>query len=343
MYYIRFYDIIQEKGGKIMPSILTHALFAEDVYQQVTSNKIVEMIKKNQSLFYMGSSGPDFLFFYHALPWESYKDHTLNKLGSMVHASHVDDFYEEAIRCIQQQKHKEIQERMFVYLLGHLCHWALDKTAHPYIYYRTGNCKGQSASYHHRLEAMIDTKMLAMKKQCSVKEFPTYDIVKTDREILQAIARIYVPVAKKVFDTQLKVSQIKESLQSWYDVLKLFHDPKDQKYKFLKFWEERLHRKWKFSGYIIRSHEGNELDIFNESHQVWKHPCDDTLQFTTSFLDLYEIAQEEVLEVIEKVYACVYENRSFDDVRALLKNASYNSGKSDSYESDMQYFDIIFE
>ena len=39
MYYIRFYDIIQEKGGKIMPSILTHALFAEDVYQHVKKFK----------------------------------------------------------------------------------------------------------------------------------------------------------------------------------------------------------------------------------------------------------------------------------------------------------------
>lgn len=324
-----------------MPSIFTHAIFAEDVYQHLSLENIVKMIEKNQSLFYMGSSGPDFLFYHHALPWESYKGHTLSKLGSMVHAGHVDDFYKEAITCIQQQKHKDIQERMFVYLLGHLCHWALDKTTHPYIYYRTGDCKGQSASYHHRLEAMIDTKMLALKKQCTVKEFPAYDIVKTDREILQAISRIYVPIANKIFHTELKVSQVKEALQSWYDVLKLFHDPKDKKYKLLNVLEERMHKKWKFSGYIIRSKVEDELDILNESHQVWVHPCDDTLQYIASFLDLYETAQEEVIEVIKKVYACVYENESFDEVRALLKNASYDSGMSDV--CDMQYFDIIFE
>lgn len=324
-----------------MPSIMTHAIFAQDVYQELVVKEITNMIEKNLSLYYMGSSGPDFLFYYHALPWEAYKDHTLNTLGSKVHAGNVNAFYKEAMDCVKKQKHKDIQERMFVYLVGHLCHWALDKTAHPYIFYRSGNCKGQSASYHHRLEAMIDTKILALKKQCTTKEFPAYDIVKVNTETLQAIARIYVPVAKTVFDTDITVSQIKESLQSWYHILKLFHDPNDRKYRMLQYVENKMHAPWKFSGYIIRKDEDSNLDVLNESCKVWKHPCDDTLQYTTSFLDLYAQAKDEVLKVIQAVYACIYENASYEEVYQLLRDASYDSGRSD--KALMKYFEIIFE
>ena len=166
-----------------MPNIITHTVFAEDVLYSILSPRLKELIKEELPLFYIGSNGPDFLFFYHVKPWEAHKSHKLNRLGSKVHKQGINAFYEEAISCIKHQRNRRIQQRMFVYLLGHLCHWALDKTTHPYIFYRTGNCKGQSASYHHRLESMIDTEMLLRKKQKTIVQYPPYDIVKTNNEV----------------------------------------------------------------------------------------------------------------------------------------------------------------
>ena len=69
------------------------------------------------------------------MPWDVYKSHELNRLGSRMHNEHINDFYECAYAQLYKSRQiKKIQERMIVYLFGHLCHWALDKTAHPYIY-----------------------------------------------------------------------------------------------------------------------------------------------------------------------------------------------------------------
>ena len=37
-------------------------------------------------LYAIGANGPDFLFSSHAKPWEAYKSHALNRLGSKLHA-----------------------------------------------------------------------------------------------------------------------------------------------------------------------------------------------------------------------------------------------------------------
>ena len=143
-----------------MPNIITHKIFAEEVLKSMTKHDIRSMIERHPQIFYISSNGPDFLFFSHIKPWESYKSHALNRLGSAMHAHGINAFYETAIECIRAQKHEDVKELMSVYLFGHLCHWALDKTTHPYIFYRTGNCRGVSAGLHHRFESMMDTMML---------------------------------------------------------------------------------------------------------------------------------------------------------------------------------------
>ena len=166
-----------------MPNIITHKIFAEEVLKQLEKQDIRSIIEKHPQSYYIGSNGPDFLFFSHSKPWEAYKSHVLNHLGSRMHATHINAFYETALRCVKAQENIQIKETMMAYLFGHLCHWALDKTTHPYIFYRTGNCKGKSAGYHHRFESMMDTMMLEKYKGINIKEFPCYEICEYDEDI----------------------------------------------------------------------------------------------------------------------------------------------------------------
>lgn len=61
-----------------MPNIITHKIFAEEVLKSMTKHDIRSMIERHPQIFYIGSNGPDFLFFSHIKPWESYKSHALN-------------------------------------------------------------------------------------------------------------------------------------------------------------------------------------------------------------------------------------------------------------------------
>ena len=52
------------KGGACMPNIITHKIFAEEVLKKLDNADIRRVIERNLQLYYIGSNGPDFLFFY---------------------------------------------------------------------------------------------------------------------------------------------------------------------------------------------------------------------------------------------------------------------------------------
>lgn len=324
-----------------MPNIITHKVFAERVLQQIGKQDIKGIIERHPQIFYIGSNGPDFLFFSHIKPWESYKSHTLNHLGSAMHAHHINAFYDVALRCVREQKREDIKEVMMAYLFGHLCHWALDKTTHPYIFYRTGNCRGVSAGLHHRFESMMDTMMLDKVYQTTIKDYRCYEICEYDEEILKAISRIYVPAAREVYHIDVKVHDLRESLNSWYDVQKLLYDPNHVKYTMLKGIEGVLRKPWLISGNIVKAQLDERYDILNESKQEWAHPCDDTLKSNASFMELFEEAIPTALAVIEKAYGCVEYGADHQGVLDLLQDAAYDTGMAG--ECEMKYFDVIYE
>lgn len=324
-----------------MPNIITHKIFAEEVLQQLAKQDIKQIIEKHSQLFYIGSNGPDFLFFSHVKPWESYKSNTLNKLGSRIHSTHINDFYQVALDCIKNQKNAEIKESMLAYVFGHLCHWALDKTTHPYIFYRTGDCKGLSAGYHHRFESMLDTMMLQKYKQLNIKEYPFYKICEYDEEMLKAIARIYVPVARAVYHIDVKVHDIRETLDSWYDVQKLLYDPNNLKYPLLKGIETMIRKPWAISGNVVKLNIDDRYDILNEEKNFWTHPCDDHISSNASFHDLFEFAISLGCSLIEKAYGCVEYRAESCSLMDILKDQAYDTGMDG--ERAMKYFDIIYE
>lgn len=324
-----------------MPNIITHKIFAEEVLEHLGKQDIKELIHRYPQIFYIGSNGPDFLFFHHALPWQAFKSHTLNRLGSAMHAGHINDFYRIALRCIKEQKKQDVKEMMSVYLFGHLCHWALDKTTHPYIFYRTGNCKGVSAGYHHRFESMMDTMMLDKFHHISIKDYRSYEICEYDEEILRAIARIYVPVAKEVYHVDVKVHDLREALNDWYDIQKLLYDPKNVKYTMLKGVEGIARKPWFISGNVVKSKIDDRYDILNEEKNTWVHPCDDTIQSNASFLEMFTQGIDTAIAVIEKAYGCIEYDAKDQAVLDILKNQAYDSGMDG--ECEMKYFDIIYE
>ena len=324
-----------------MPNIITHKIFAEEVLDRLTKKDIATIIEKHPQIYYIGSNGPDFLFFSHMKPLETLKNHTLNHLGSRMHAGHINDFYKVAIESIQQQTDEEVKENMIAYLFGHLCHWALDKTAHPYIFYRTGTCKGVSAGYHHRFESMMDTMMLEKFKGISIKDYHCSDICEFDEDILKAIARVYVPCAKKVYHVDVKVHDLRETLSSWCDIQKLLYDPRNVKYTILKGVEAVLHQPWRISGNIVKAKIDPRYDVLNEEHSEWRHPCDDTIVSHASFMDLFYEAVDTAIEVIGKAYGCIEYGAPISSVLEVLKDQAYDTGMDG--EREIKYYDIIYE
>ena len=227
------------------------------------------------------------------------------------------------------------------YVCGHLCHWALDATSHPYVFYRTGTCKGKSAWYHHRFESLIDAIMLKVKKECTIEDFKFYEISDASKEEARAIARIYVPAIRQILGFEIKPHQIMESLKDWHFIESLFYDASGDKLKALQTLETFTKAYNSLSGYIVPNEPDDPYDVMNLLHTRWVHPSDDTLVSTESFFDLYDKAQLLAMEAI-RLFLAACENPDLDDdLLNLIKDRNYNLGTNDHKE--MINFDLIYE
>lgn len=320
-----------------MPNIITHKIFAETVMQRCANNDVKALLEKHSQLFGIGANGPDFLFFYHMRPWEMMKEHSLNHIGSTLHSAHVNDFYHSAITVMKKEENASIQERELAYVMGHLCHWALDMTSHPYIFYRTGNGKGFSAGRHHRFESVLDAVMLKRYRRMDIRDYRAFEICEFDQDMLQAIARIYVPAVQATLQETLRVYQLRQALEAWKDVQKMLYDPHHKKVKILQRMERLIHQPWLISGNVIPCEIPDNEDVLNLQGREWCHPCDQDERHHNGFLDLFEQAQIVALQAIECLYDSVMGKGDPQGLLNLLNDRAYDSGRKGGVE--MKYFD----
>ena len=127
-----------------MPSSITHTYFGIDVY-----NKLNKRERKNieNSLEYFKTfcQGPDVLYFYNIFIGKKAKN--VNKLGFRMHAEETRLFFINIVKYIIDNN-LENNSFAMAFLYGHMCHYFLDTTCHPFIYYKTGKLvKGDKSTY----------------------------------------------------------------------------------------------------------------------------------------------------------------------------------------------------
>ena len=94
-----------------MPNIITHTLFAQEIFDKVDENKH-DLFEPRLHLLEIGSNGPDFLFFHGMNPKDFFKKSDLRVSGSMFHAGHVNEFYQKALISIRNESDEEIKKDM---------------------------------------------------------------------------------------------------------------------------------------------------------------------------------------------------------------------------------------
>ncbi len=202
-----------------MPSILTHQYFANLILEDV--KKTIPFLMSQQSLLWLGSQGPDPLFFYgHAILRKRLSTTTINQFGSTLHnQAPVDSLWPLIEYGWFGSKADEVTK---AYVIGALTHYALDRTCHPYVFYRTGfdehgSLTGHYSADHARLEVEMDIALVD-KFNLNTKVYQPKETLNLSKVSLQSISQLYFQAFPKQVqhDTfQLAV----EDMQSTYRFL----------------------------------------------------------------------------------------------------------------------------
>ncbi|MEG0313916.1 MAG: zinc dependent phospholipase C family protein [Erysipelotrichaceae bacterium] len=323
-----------------MPNIITHQIFAQQVLLNIKQTSILNIINKSEHIYEIGSNGPDFLFFHNSKPWQLLGSHEISKIGSKLHTANINLFYKSLIDTIKEEKDLKLKEDMIAYTFGHLVHWALDVITHPYIFYHTGNCKGDSAGYHHKFESMLDTIMLDKFKHKTIKHYTYYNIAKTNINDKRVIAKLYVPATLNALNITITNNDIYKALSDWYENTHLLYDKNGWKFKTLTKIEKIIKSKNLISGNIVLNDKDYTYDIMNEKHSVWYNPCTKEPS-TKSFIELFNEGIALATSCIELLYRSVESGEDVYSLLELIGDRAYDTGICNN--AKMKYFNIIYK
>lgn len=194
-----------------MPAIYTHARFGEEVLS-VLPAYLASPVEKHKESFYLGTQGPDLLF-YHK-PFKSKKKNPARKKGWYLHTIPPEEFFLNGAKALLADNSNYAEDRSFrpdsaecAYLIGFLCHFTLDYTAHPYI--DNNSVNGLS---HGKIEAELD-KHHFRKQRNKIRGFNTANLFFPNDESKKASAKI-LDVSEKESERAMKTMRLINGLFS---------------------------------------------------------------------------------------------------------------------------------
>lgn len=194
-----------------MPATYTHGVYGEMVLNAL-DEKTKILIQKYRSLYDIGLSGPDILFFYRPL-----KSNPVSKLGNGMHDEPARGFFMNARRWIQESSDPEAA---MVYILGFINHFVLDSECHPLV----AQFERETGVSHTELESELDAWVMREKGLDPVRT-RVCDHIRVSKKDCDVIAPFF----------ELSSHEIRESLISLRLFLNIFVAPTEVKRKFIFF------------------------------------------------------------------------------------------------------------
>lgn len=289
-----------------MPDPVTHFVFGQQVMAQMPEDiqKVVE-----KPVYQRALQGPD--------PWSCLgfyggKAKRFSRYGVQMHKSKTGQFLTELTK--QSKQHPEL----FSVLAGNICHYCLDRAAHPYIVCKGGTRDGG----HTRLERAVDSYYIRSIYGKKPWRFSLPRQIMSCKQYPETLRHGLNAVYQEVYGWEDIFPLINQSLRDERLFYGLMQDPLG-----IVHWLLRLipGRKTNYSMYSFfhRDIDGKKIDYLNEEHNPWQHPFDPSVQSTASFFDLFDRAKEEAAALIRAAYNWIFGG---GENLPAFENSNYSTG-----------------
>lgn len=271
-----------------MPAIITHHLFGEDAARELP-NDILEG-EEELLAFLLGNQGPDSFFSaFSTLPQRAANCHAL---ADRMH----DHGCMDALWGMRDAvSHLPASDSRIgrAFCLGFIGHYALDSTAHPFVYAQQyaliaagDGLAGADSEVHAVIESDIDVWTLRQLRGLSVAEVPTTSfLARTDR-VTRVAGALLAQAALQVYGLPVGVGEYAGTVAD-YEFLYHAIDPAGSPLQRFASRTERLFRRHSYTASLAHSTEVDEdCPALNLDRHPWTDPADDRVR-TESFPDLY--------------------------------------------------------
>ena len=313
-----------------MPATYTHHLFTKDVYKSLNSNIQDKLDSKVFDLF--GKSF-DALFFYKP------------KLGSYMHKNRANLYFENIIRYLRENKETRNRE-LLSYLYGSICHYVLDSTVHPFIYYYGGKYdRKNKKTYiyrgrHDYLESMIDAIIYQerfhkpiYKGHIGRNVFPK---IKFTTNLVQALDKVYFDTFQVQHGYKIYLKGYKRFRFVYRYLMSSRFGIKKKCYALFDLTHVVSSLKLQNFCYYVRK---LDYSVLNLEHKKWYYPVDKKISFHYSFYDLYDVAIVKAVKLITMVDEAIdKDEKAIKKVLKEIGNLGYGTGVNENRKVTMKYF-----
>ncbi|MHC1749745.1 MAG: zinc dependent phospholipase C family protein [Cellulosilyticaceae bacterium] len=323
-----------------MPDVITHYLFGLDTSKKLKSSPLYKIIKDNKNVFFIGLQGPDPMY-YHRL----YKKNSYSYVATLLHNEKPADFLIECVNYAKTYKdNPDIFNPCMSYISGLICHYVLDFTTHPYIFYLGGHFipdQEETHSYaglHKKIEVAIDSLLLEEKFGLQADAFKIHKHILKDIAIPDGILKMYDDILLSVFDITGGGKILSLSYPDYRNYFKLTYDRMGTK-KFLGASFGGLLPKQLVpfaSSFSYHKCYSPYADYMNSTKKVWLHPITGNV-YTFSFKDLMHNAEKLASALLLKSYDFVDDKITIEDFTTDFPNLSYTTGLLPTDTRPMKY------
>lgn len=279
-----------------MPAIITHHLFAREAY--AAHRDVIGKHPACERAFCLGSQGPDPYFYLALRPGTPAE---LKRLGTILHQDRTADLIlalRDGAEAIAGMEGRIVR----AWLKGFLAHYALDSTAHPFIYAtefalcdagEPGLSRSSGDEVHGEIEHDLDEAVLFAKLGCTIVDYrPDREALACEDETLAAVGRLVARAIRAVYGIDTSDELYGRAVRMFRLTARVLWDTTGARTGFIAGIEHLSGETYSVAlshAHRVRASAQSAFD--NARHDAWRNPWTGAVS-TASFADLYDRAQD---------------------------------------------------
>ena len=167
-----------------MPAFYAHKRFGEEVISAMPP-AFSEILQKYPTAFYLGTQGPDILFYHQPI-----RKNPIKQKGVDTHHTSADGFFIKQAKRLLDGDYVENKDGACLpnsaysaYIMGFICHFTLDVHVHPHVYE-----KQATGVSHGKIESEFD-KYLLRKDGKPIRGYNTAGMINAENGTAEACAK----------------------------------------------------------------------------------------------------------------------------------------------------------
>lgn len=275
-----------------MSSITTHYFFGEEMVRRFSDFLPDEACRE---AFLFGNQGPDPLFFC----FTSLESRKIRSMGLWIHDKHCMAALKELLKPWGGENPALIR----AYQMGMLCHYALDRNVHPYVYrtepllLASGVVDRDYRFPHSRIESNLDV-ILLHHLGSSAYEFNPADVLPESALIDGTIGAFYRRLARKIYDWDIPTKEFVRTFANMRFVERLLHSKLGIKRRVISPIDHYVLGDSFYRAMSLTDLDYHRFDYANVAHDEWVNRKGETVTW-----DLFELLQDALADAEQMIWS----------------------------------------